>query len=90
MATDMDRNWVKKEIEFREAAFDGDDGARIYPVALLGGRVDIVASGHSSIMASGDQDAAIAEVIAAIRHVRSGREEPAFALSRKTGLKFGD
>lgn len=90
MATDMDRNWVRREIEFREAAFNGDDAARIYPIALRGGRVDVVASGHSCINAFDNQDAAIEQVIAAIHDVRNGREEPAFAITRQTDLKFGD
>ncbi|MCH7729387.1 MAG: cyclic nucleotide-binding domain-containing protein [Planctomycetes bacterium] len=89
MSTEMEKNWVRKEIDFRETAFDGDDAARIYPIALKGGRVDIVADGHSCIEAFGDQEAAVNEVIEAIRNVRNGEEEPAFALTRKTDLKLG-
>jgi CRP-like cAMP-binding protein len=77
-----EENWVKREVELREQLFD-DGEPVIMPVILFGGDVEAIASGHSPVDATGNEEAALATVVDAIRRIRAGDEPAPFARARR-------
>jgi serine/threonine protein kinase len=64
-------NWVRREIEFREKAFDREVD-HIFPINLGGGQNARYAPGHIPIHAFGRETVAIGEVIEIIRKLKGG------------------
>jgi hypothetical protein len=75
-------NWVRKEIEFREANFIRP---WIVPVGLRGSDMNSFGLPYTMIDARNDEDAAVASAVSLITAVRTGIEEA--PLLRNTELK---
>lgn len=88
VAKELDRNWVRREVAYREATFGANDGARILPVRLEGGRVEEIASGHATVDAVNREADAIEEVICTVRAIREGTEPPPFGRIRRLGTAW--
>jgi hypothetical protein len=86
MVKQQDKNWVQKEIDFREANFTQP---WIVPVALRGGDLDEYHLPYTMIDARNDEEAALGEAIATVREVRQGIKEAPLLKSREIGHAFG-
>jgi TIR domain len=86
MVKQQDKNWVQKEIDFREGNFTQP---WIVPVALRGGDLDDFGLPYTMIDARSDEEAAIAETIATVRAIRSGLKETPLLKSREISHAFG-
>jgi CRP-like cAMP-binding protein len=86
MVKQQDKNWVQKEIDFREGNFTQP---WIVPVALRGGDLDDYKLPYTMIDARSDEEGAIAEAIATVRDIRSGLKETPLLSSREIGHVFG-
>lgn len=73
-----DENWVRREIEFRERLF-GRGAPVIVPVILFGGNPEAIASGHTPINATGNEEQALIEVAEVVWRIRQGEEDAPFA-----------
>src|SRR5262249_40346387 len=83
-----EENWVKSEIEYRQACFDRET-ANILPARLLGGEGGRRADGFVPLDADGREAEALREAIAAVRAVREGRHAPPFATRRREARLLG-
>lgn len=88
MARPLEQNWVRQEIAFRQAAFEMTT-AQILPVRLKGGKPELLADGYTIIESVGREDAALAEVIEAVRRLRQGHSAPPLSLARKCDVRLG-
>jgi hypothetical protein len=86
MVKHRDKNWVQKEIDFREANFTQP---WIIPVALRGGDLDEYGLPYTMVDARHDEEAAIAEAIDTVREIRQGLKESPLLKSREIGRPFG-
>ena len=86
MVKQQDKNWVQKEIDFREANFTQP---WIVPVALRGGDLDDYHLPYTMIDARADEEAALTEAIATVRDIRRGLKEAPLLKSREIGHAFG-
>jgi hypothetical protein len=89
MSRPLDRNWVRLEIDYRQAVFERET-ARILPVRLAGGKPEELADGYTLIESIGCEEAAMQEVIETVKALRSAQKPPPFARSRKEEVRLGN
>ncbi len=82
-----EENWVRSEIEYRQACYDRE-AANVLPVRLLGGDVATLADGFVSVEADGREAEAMREVAEAVRAVKEGRHPPPFATARRPDVRL--
>jgi CRP-like cAMP-binding protein/class 3 adenylate cyclase len=83
---ETDRNWVRKEIDFRERHFDRQP--QIVPIQLPGGDPQEFELYYSQIDAVRREHAAIQEAVELVRAIRGGDREPPHALRRHPGTRI--
>ncbi len=87
MVRPLEQNWVRREIVFRQSVFEPAT-ARIFPVRLKGGNPEALADGYTIIESVEREEAALAEVIEAVRLTRQAENPPPFALARKSEVRL--
>jgi hypothetical protein len=78
MVRDDRENWVRREIDAHRHYFDE---CRIYPVILPGGKHEPIVSGFRPIEITGDEPAAIAELVRELTALRDGVTTPPIGYS---------
>ena len=78
---EADRNWVRKEIDFRKQHFDRQP--QIVPIQLPGGDPKDFELSYAPIDAVRREQTAIEEAVSLIRAIRSGDSDPPYALRRQ-------